>query len=374
VHEFPDGTPTADINQQMEAKWAARQQQAQPQRQQMGTPLTAPGRMPPGTTPGTMQGKSESMVNSEMVPLSQEAQRAIKMIEAAGIMNNPALKSAAEAILSKDPTYLAQQAQSKAFGEAAAKRAEMRKAAEQIFGSYAEMQHAFDTTPDDVLARATGPANTQKLQENTPATMPIFGFNIPGLSKPTTMDPKTGAPFAGQITPVQRAAMLNPNDKEAQAAWDAQNQFEHLGHGMTNSLITSAPKGMQMSDARQEVFASAMRDFLRSSSREQGQKILHHAKSIIQNDFGLSPQEADEIVKHHVTRLQEQTRQKDMIKAAAKVPPQAVTELLLNADNPAFVTSFNKHMNGGKPGLAEIIISANTANNAATMPERPPVD
>lgn len=356
-HEFADNTPMPQIQEFMASRYGAPGRQPAQPTQQLGAPLTTPGRLPPGVVPGTMQGKSESMINSEMVPLSQEAQRAIKMIEAAGIMNNPSLKSAAEAILSKDPTYIAQQKQSAAFGEAAAKRAEMRKAAEQIFGSYAEMQHAFNTTPEEVRARALGPGNMQKLQENTPAFVPWTNIPIPGLAKPTTIDPKTGAPFAGQITPVHREAILNPNDKDAQAAWDAQNQFEHLGHGMTNSLITSAPKGMQMSDARQEVFASAMRDFMRSSTREEAQRILKHAKAIIQNDFGLNPQEADDIVKHHLTRLQEQQRQNDLIKAAAKVPKEAYEELI-GKPSVTSIASFNKAFHGNKPGLAERLLEA----------------
>lgn len=359
---FPDGSTQTfapgmsqdQIQSEADRIWTSRQPAQTPQPQR----LTAPGQMPPGLQPGPMNAKSQSLLEQEMVPLSEEAQRAERMITQGGITKNPALERAGAAILARDPTYQARKKQSEGTGEAAGKRNEMRMAGENILGSFAKLYHAWENTPDEVLGRALGARNTAPLKEESPTFIPFTNIPIPGLSGPTTVDPATKTPIAGQITPVQRAAILNPKDKNAIDAWNAYNLFKHGAHGVTNALLTSAPKGMNMSDARQAVFASAMEDFMKAETRADQGRILDHAKTIIQNDFNLTPAEADKVLKHHLTRLGEEAEHDKAIKAAANLPPDAVKMLIESGGARRDIDLFNKNLNGGKPGLAERLLKA----------------
>lgn len=351
THTFADGTPMATIQAELARKRAAPAPGPQP------TPLTTPNQMPPGMTPGPMNAKSPSLLEQEMVGLSDEAQRAIRMITAGGVTSNKAMEAAGNAILAKDPTYQARKKQSEGFGEQAAKRSEMRLAGENILGSYAKLFHAFENTPDEILKGAIGPRNTMELAERGPAYVWGTQLPIPFTEGPTTVDPRTNAAVSGKITPAQRAAILNPDDEAAADAWNAQNLFKHDVHGLTNAFVTSAPKGMNMSDSRQAMFESAMGDFMKSTTRQEAKKVLDHAKTIIQNDFNLTPEEADRVIAANLQRIA-QEEQRKMLKAAAQVPPSAVAELLQNAGNRTFMRSFNKHFNGNNPGLAEHLITA----------------
>ena len=358
-HTFADGTPTATINTEMERRWAARGTPQPPQ----PTPLTAPGQMPPGVNPGTMTAKPGSDLEAEMVPLSEEAQRGLRMVTAGGATNNRNLEQAGRMLLEKDPTYQARKKQSETMGATAGKRQAMRVAGENILGPFAKLLHTFNETPAEVLHGAIGPQNTPKLQETTPTMVPWTNLPIPGLAKPTTLDPRTGAPIAGQITPVQRAAILNPDNAAAAAAWNLQNLFSHDVHGITNAMVTSSGMGTQMSDARQAMFDSAMRDFMHSSTRREAAKVLDHAKTIIQNDFNLTPEEADNILATNMQRIAKEEQRK-LLKAASMTPPEAVNEFIKNvnaAPNDAkhrqrHITLFNKNFNGGNRGLAEHLL------------------
>lgn len=361
THTFADGTPNSVINAELMRRRAAGAQPQQPQPQ----PLTAPGQMPPGMQPGPMNAKSSSMIQQEMPELSAEAQRGLRMVTQGGITNNRNMEQAGRMLLEKDPTYQARKKASEALGEAAAKRSEMRIAGENILGSFAKLYHAWENTPDEVLNRALGARNVQLLKEETPTFVPFTNIPIPGLTGPTTVDPATKTAVAGQITPVQRAAILNPKDEAAVAAWNAQNLFKHGAHGVTNALLTSAPKGMNMSDARQAVFASAMEDFMKAETREEQRRVLDHAKTIIQNDFNLTPAEADKILKTQMDRLHVEHEHKQAIKAASKLPPEAVKMLIESGGAPRDIELFNKNLNGGKPGLAEKILEA----HGVTLPQ-----
>ena len=355
-HEFADDTPTATINAEMNKRWSAR---GQPQ-PATPTPLQGAGQMPPGTVPDNLSPKIGGTLQTPMVELSADAQRGLRMIAGGGATNNKALETAGRMLVDKDPTYQARKRQAETIGESAGKRGEMRQAGENILSSYAKLYHAWENTPDDVLTGALGPRNTAQLQENSPTFIPFTNIPIPGMSGPTTVDPKTKTAISGQIAPVQRAAILNPNDVAAAAAWDAQNLFGHDVHGLTNAFVTNSPKGINMSNERQAMFDSAMRDFMKSTSRDEQGRVLDHAKTIIQNDFNLTPQEAESIVKSNLQRYKQEAEHKSLIKAASKVPPDAVQKLLDNANNPTYIASFNKNLNGGKPGLAEAIIDAHT--------------
>lgn len=361
-HSFADGTPTDAINTEMERRWATR---ATPNPQP--TPLQAPGKMPPGTSPGPMTGKSSSLLEQEMVPLSAEAQRGMRMIAGGGATNNRALEMAGRMIVEKDPTFQARKKQSEAIGEQAGARTTSRIVGENVLGSYAKLLHSFNNTDDDTLQGAIGPRNMMPLQETSPTLIPFTNIPIPGLSGPTTIDPTTRTAVAGQITPVQRAAILNPNDPSVAAAWDTQNLFGHDVHGITNALAAGAAKGMRMTDERQKMFDSTMRDFMQGTNRAAGAKILDHAKSIIQNDFNLTPDEADAIVKSNMDRIAKEEQQKMLVRAA-KMPPEAVSEFLGHVrGNPQdqkniqrHIRLFNKNFNDGERGLAEALIKAHT--------------
>lgn len=333
-HTFADGTPTAAINAEMERKWAARGTTPQPAQP---TPLQGPGKMPPGAVPGSITPKLGGTLDTPMVELSADAQRGLRMITGGGATNNRNLEQAGRMLLEKDPTYQARKKQADVMGESAGKRAEMRLAGENILGSYSKLLHAFNKTDDDTLKGAIGPGNLKPYQ----SWVPLIG----GMTEPE-------AAAAYRVMPNFTGA------SDAQKAWNAQNLFKHDVHGLTNAFVTSSPKGMNMSDSRQAMFESAMGDFMKSTSREEANRILDHAKTIISNDFNVTPQEAESIIKANMARFKQEDEHKELLKAAAKVPPDAVTDLVSNAANPAFVTSFNKHFNGGRPGLAERLIEA----------------
>ena len=321
-HEFPDGTPDAAINAEMQKRWAAR---GAPK----PAPLTAPGMMPPGVSPGSMSAKPGSNLEAEMVPLSEEAQRGLRMIVGGGATGNKALEQAGRMIVDKDPTYQARTKQAAAMGEAAGQRQAARLAGENILSSYAKLLHSFNKTDDETLQGAIGPY----------ATAPYSDY----------------VPFARGMTPSQAAAAYGgwspfgfmSGAKDAEKSWNAQNLFSHDVHGITNALTSAAGKGVKMSDKRQEMFDSAMRDFMKSTSRKDALKVLDHAKSIIQNDFNLTPEEADSIIRANMVRFR-----------AADVPNSALSELLANRDNPVYIRSFNKNFNDNENGLAEYLIRA----------------
>jgi uncharacterized protein (DUF1778 family) len=133
-------------------------------------------------------------------------------------------------------------------------------------------------------------------------------------------------------------------------------------HGLTNAFVTSAPKGMNMSDSRQAMFESAMGDFMKATTREDAKKVLDHAKTIIQNDFSLTSEEADRVIRANLQRIAKEEQTK-VLRAAASAPPQAVNEFIANVNaNPAdaarHIKLFNKNLNKGKPGLAEHVLQA----------------
>lgn len=322
THEFPDGTPDAAINAEMQKRWTARAAPAP-------APLTPPGRMPPGVAPGTLSAKPGSDLNAEMVPLSAEAQQAERLMMFAGLRGNKALEQAGRTMLERDPTYQARAKQAAAMGEAAGQRQAARLAGENILSSYAKLLHSFNRTDDDTLHGAIGPY----------ATAPYSDY----------------VPFARGMTPSQAAAAYGgwspfgfmSGAKDAEKSWNAQNLFGHDVHGITNALTSAAGKGVKMSDKRQEMFDSAMRDFMKATSRKDALKVLDHAKSIIQNDFNLTPDEADNIIRSNMIRFR-----------AAEVPGTALGELLANRDNPVYIRSFNKNFNDNEGGLAEYLIRA----------------
>lgn len=208
--------------------------------------------------------------------------------------------------LQNTPGHAFRMEQAKKSAETQSQLEQAQNAGRKILQSYAQLRSKFDTAPNEVLQAAIGPRNTAELEETSPTFIPFTHIPIPGFSGPTTVDPQTNLPIAGKITPVQRAAILDPNNKDAAAAWNLQNLFSHDVHGLTNAFMSGAGKSLNLSDARQEAFDATMRDFMRATNREEAAQILDHAKGIISNDFGIPPYMADKIISDSVTQLQQQ--------------------------------------------------------------------
>jgi len=351
THTFPDGTPDSVINAEMERRWSSRGQPQAPQPK----PLTTPDKLPPGANPGTISAKPGSVLEADMVPLSADAQRGLRMIAGGGATNNRAMEQAGRLLVDKDPTYQARTAQVKAIGDAAGKRQAARLAGENIFGSFAKLLHTFNEADDDALEGAIGPY----------AASPYMGK----------------MPLVGGMTPPQAAAAYgdhwaNPlswmsGAKDADKSWNLQNLFSHDVHGITNALVSAAGSGVKMSDARQEMFDSAMRDFMKSTNRKDARKILDHAMGIIANDFHITPQESKMLLENNLKRIKAEAREKQeaLTLRAAEVPPDAVQLLLQNAKNKKYRTDFNKTFNDGEEGLAEILIKSADARTKKKQPQ-----
>jgi hypothetical protein len=263
-HIFADGTPTDAINSEMQRMWA----------QRSAPPPDPAATIPPGLRPGVPTATNEGDVDASMVPLSPEAQRAQRMLMMGAVTGNRAGVMGAQDILKADPTYQMRAKQATTMGENAARRAEGRVAGAKILRSYAQLRHSFDTAPDDVLTGAIGPYNTEPYS----GWMPLVH---------------------GMTVPQAKSAYFGKND-----SWNLQNLFGHDVHGITNAFIANAGKGINVSDERQKMFDATMRDFMRATDRKSAQEILDHAKAIISNDFYLTPEEADQVIKQEVAALQ----------------------------------------------------------------------
>lgn len=298
---------------------------------------------PPGTTPGNMAAKPG--FDASMVPLSEEAQKAQRMMMWGAIAGNPMMEKAGERLWSQDPTAEARKKQAVDMGAAAAKRAEAQVAGENILRSYAKLVHRFNETPDDVLGAAVGPYATKPYANYVPM---VAGMTPPEAAAAYSLVPRS-------------LDSLAPGGPKSTDVWNTQNLFKHLAHGVTNAFVANAGKSANMSDARQQVFASAMEDFMKATDRKSAEKVLTDAKTIITNDFHVSPERASQVLKEEMARFASESPNKAMEPASRSAsstaaPGQAVDELIANAANPVFVESFNRHFNGGRPGLAEMYI------------------
>lgn len=346
THTFPDGTPDSVINAEMERRWSSRGQPQAPQPK----PLSTPDKLPPGANPGTISAKPGSVLEADMVPLSADAQRGLRMIAGGGATNNRAMEQAGRLLVDKDPTYQARTAQVKAIGDAAGKRQAARLAGENIFGSFAKLLHTFNEADDDALTGAIGPSNTKKYNNYIPY---IGGMTEPEAAAAYSWMPNlTGA-------------------SDADKAWNLQNLFSHDVRGITNALVSAAGSGVKMSDARQEMFDSAMRDFMKATNRKDARKILDHAMGIIANDFHITPQESKMLLENNLKRVKAEAREKQeaLTLRAAEVPPDAVQLLLQNAKNKKYRADFNKTFNDGEEGLAEILIKSADARTKKKQPQ-----
>lgn len=263
---------------------------------------TGDGQMPPATFPGGMN--AQPGVQTSMVPLSQQARDAQDLLEIGALRGNRGMVQGAQDILAADPTYEARKKQAVDMGADAAQISAKRRAGINILRSYAQLQHSFENTPDDILKGAIGPY----------ATAP---YGKPGILDSAI--PSFISPNVEGMTPPQAAAAypytLNRLYGDPRA-WDTQNLFQHDVHGLTNALMTGGGKGLNMSDERQKAFDATMRDFMKATTREKAAEVLGHAKTIIMNDFHLTQEEAEQAIQSHLEEIKAAGGQAHPAKAA----------------------------------------------------------
>lgn len=281
-HEFADGTSDAAINAEMQRRWATRGAPAAP----APTPLTGPGKMPPGTVPSGLSARPTFDV--QMPPLSADAQRYERMRDFGGITGNRALEAAGKSGLESDPTFEARKKHAVGIGELNKERSAQRDQGANILRSFAQLRHAFDEAPDDVIAGSIGPYNLSKYSQYTPLvsgmTYPQAMVAYPWLNR---------VPGYGTGSPAAAADNLN-----------MQKLLGHDVHSLVTAFMTGA-KGLNLSDARQQAFEAAMGDFMHAADRKGATKILEHTKGIIANDFGITHDEADALIEQERARIKE---------------------------------------------------------------------
>lgn len=164
THDFPDGTPDSAINAEMQKRWAAR---GVPKPE----PLAGPGMMPPGTVPARSMQSQPGAPDPAMVPLSEDAQRAQRMMGFYGLKGNRAGATAAHNLLTTDPTYIARKRQAEKMGEDAGTLYTKQAAATRVYEAINELEQKarawYEHNPDAFNA-GTGPWNqSQTLQKAT---------------------------------------------------------------------------------------------------------------------------------------------------------------------------------------------------------------
>lgn len=165
VHAFADGTSSEQINAAMTARYAAPAAPVEPQ----GPALTGTyGQTPPGTYPGRMTPQPTAP-DASMVPLSDEAGKALKALRYNQFKGDRAGVSAANDTLLRDPTYQARAAQAKKMGEDAASLQSKQAAGARVLQAFNEMTQKVNAWKDhapDLFNAATGPWNSNEHVQN----------------------------------------------------------------------------------------------------------------------------------------------------------------------------------------------------------------
>lgn len=87
-----------------------------------------------------------------------------------------------------------------------------------------------------------------------------------------------------------RAATAGKVYAPYERGYNLHNQLTHDIHGLTTAFVSSASRGgVNMSDARQKVFEETMGAMMRSTSKDEFDKIKKDAERIIRGTFGLAP-------------------------------------------------------------------------------------
>ena len=272
--------------------------------------------LPAGTIAGGMQANSDFM--PQFVPQTEEDQTAKDMMVLGGLNGNRALEMAGKNFLDYSPSAISNKVESEGLGKQRDQRSEARRAGAQVLKSYAVLKDRFDNTSDDELNGAIGPYATKKI--GPPGSI-INPLNWPALAmRPNNIDDMT-PPEAAAAYPHNPTTALYGNAK----SWDAQNEFGHLTHGITNAMMANAGKSLNMSDKRQESFDTTMRDFMGATGRDKANVILEHAKNVISNDFGLKPEEADQVIAQHLHQIKSDKMQTMPLDQLSKIDPKSLS-------------------------------------------------
>lgn len=285
MHTFPTGTPMEQVQAQMTRVYGGAGARGLPQA----------GASTP--TAGSMQPSSQTVP-----PYFQDEDEQNLMM--AKVLGGP--KAVADAI-QRTPghQYRVTQATEVAKTQAAVEAAQ--RTGSNILKSYAQLMNKFNQMPDDVVENAIGPQNVTPYSQYTPL--------IGGMTKPEAAAAYWWMPYG----------VPGLNGEAADKAWNAQNLLSHDVHGLTNAMMSGAGKSLNMSDKRQEVFESAMRDFMKATNRKDAKEILDHAKGIIANDFGIPMWKANEIIEEHIRDIQrEKMREKYTQDQALQQAKQAI--------------------------------------------------
>ncbi len=233
-----------------------------PQGQGRPQPLTPGGQMPPGTRPGPLTGQDN--MTASMPPLSENAQRAQKMIEYGMMKGNRAMVQAGNDLLNADPTQEARKKQAEKMGVNDANLAERRRAGTQV-------EATFDRFNDVV---------GEMRKENPKA----FDNAIGRINSA----PYIGAPLQTARAAVMGLPVINLTNNYTQGA-DYHNRMDHLIDGLTTSFMSAASNsGMQMSDKRMAKFEETMGAMRRASNAKEFDRIMTDARGIIHDVFSLN--------------------------------------------------------------------------------------
>lgn len=142
-HNFPDGTPLAQMQAFMASRYggpSATRGADEPEAAPVGQPLTGnAGYLPPGTTASRMQPQVHAP-DANMVPLSEEGQRAQRLLAMKAFTGDRSGVMGAMDMLKADPTYQAREKQAHKMGEDAATLSSKQAAGTRVYSAMNELE------------------------------------------------------------------------------------------------------------------------------------------------------------------------------------------------------------------------------------------
>lgn len=270
--------------------------------------------MPPGMRPSGMTDTPSQ--GGSMVPMSDATERGMQLMTIGGITKNRALEAAGQHLITNDPTAEARKAQAteigKGRGQAQTEYINRKFAGARILRALDKLEETVSTAEKDRLEGAIGPYNMNPSPDADKHWLPTL-TTIPGMTPPQAAAAGKQMPWwSPQGWMVQKYGNAD--------AWDLQNTLRHDTHGVTTAFMTSAGKGMNMSDERQKAFDATMSDFQRATTKEQALDILRRAKNIVGTDFNLNDKEiSSPEVRAYLMHLEDQVYGAPDTKNAQKV-------------------------------------------------------
>jgi len=273
LHSYPDGTPDSAIKADMRVIY----------RGFGGAPAT-----PRAGDPTALTGPIASPRMQTVQPYqSDEDWNTAMMAAALGEKNRGFVDT-----LMKTPGHAQRMKEAEAVGSAQGKFQELQRHGAANLRLLDQIRATFNEATPDIQTEAIGPQNTTKLPAKQPLMIPWTNIAVPFMEQPTTVDPRSGIPYAEEMTPVRRNAIVNPKDEKAKKAWDLQNRLEHDIEGLTTKFIMTAGAGANMSDARQKAFTDTIGAMVKATSPEEFHNIANDAENILRETFGISMPQA----------------------------------------------------------------------------------